>query len=204
MRCLLLLWLHIVASVDRFRIDRNSIFCTELAAPDRAVWARSERGKYSGFYYNISNSVFFYSVRVINILYGPSEPGRELNTMSILTFEDCSSRHEALGPMLQWFLCNWINFIWHVAHWHVIQGHVPANYKAVTTQMTEEIFVSTFIIGKRTLGGKIIRISITIKKREGVRVSPMYLWLCTYRDSVNRPVIDAGESAGEREALTWQ
>ena len=90
----MLLRLHIVAGVDRFRIDRNSIFCTELAAPDRAVWA-SERGKYSGFYYNISNSVFFYSVGVINILYGPSEPERELNTMSILTFEDCSSRHEA-------------------------------------------------------------------------------------------------------------
>ena len=82
---------------------------------------------------------------------------------------------------------------------------MPANYKAVTTQMTEEIFVSTFIIGKRT-GENNIRIAITIKKRSAqrVRVSPMYLRLCTYRDSVNRPVIDAGESAVEREALTWQ
>lgn len=32
----------------------------------------------------------------------------------------------------------------------------------------------------------------------------VYLWLWTYRDSVNRPVIDAGESTVEREALTWQ
>ena len=54
---------HIAAGVDRFRIDRNSIFCTELHLT-RRVWA----GKYSGFYYNISNSVFFYSVSVINIL----------------------------------------------------------------------------------------------------------------------------------------
>mgnify|MGYP001181910298 CR=1 FL=1 len=83
---------------------------------------------------------------------------------------------------------------------------MPANYKAVTTQMTEEIFVSTFIIGKRTFGENNIRIAITIKKRsaQGVRVSPMYLRLCIYRDSVNRPVIDAGESADEREALNWQ
>ena len=176
----MLLRLHIVAGVDRFRIDRNSIFCTELAAPDRAVWA-SERGKYSGFYYNISNSVFFYSVRVINILYGPSEPGRELNTMSILTFEDCSSRHEALSPMLQWFLCNGINFIWHVAHWHVIQRHVPANYKAVTTQMTEEIFVSTFIIGKR-IGGNKIRIT----KKKWVQWN---LWLWGWESVVSATLV---------------
>ena len=135
---------HIVAGVDRFRIDRNSIFCTALHLTGR-VWA----AKYSGFYYNISNSVFFYSVSVINILYGPSESEERLNTMSILTFEDCSSGAGWL--MLQWFrLRNGINFIRHVAHWHVIQRHVPANYIAVTTKMTEEIFVSTFIIGKRT------------------------------------------------------
>ena len=48
----------------------------------------------------------------------------------------------------------------------MIQRHVPANYKAVTTQMTEEIFVSTFIIGKRT-GGNKIRLAITIKKCTG-------------------------------------
>ena len=127
--------------------DWQELDILHRAAPDRAsrVWA----AKYSGFYYNISNSVFFYSVSVINILYGPSGSEERLNTMSILTFEDCSSGAGWL--MLQWFrLRNGINFIRHVALWHVIQRHVPANYKAVTTQMTEEIFVSTFIIGKRT------------------------------------------------------
>ena len=56
--------LHIVAGVDRFRIDRNSIFCTELH------WTGCSLSEQNipGFYYNISNSVFFYSVLVINIL----------------------------------------------------------------------------------------------------------------------------------------
>ena len=192
--------------------DWQKLDILHRAAPDRAeaVWA-IERAKYSGFYYNISNSVFFYSVSVINILYRLSGSEERLNTMSILTFEDCSSGSGRL--MLQWFrLRNGINFIRHVAHWHVIQRHVPANYKAVTTQMTEEIFVSTFIIGKRTAAARGNNIRIAIKKRvesaEGGESQSqnvyMYLWLWTYRDSVNRPVIDAGESTVEREALTWQ
>ena len=136
-----ILWLVLTDS----GLTGTRYFAPRCTWPGEPVWA----AKYSGFYYNISNSVFFYSVSVINILYGPSESEERLNTMSILTFEDCSSGAGWL--MLQWFrLRNGINFIRHVAHWHVIQRHVPANYIAVTTKMTEEIFVSTFIIGKRT------------------------------------------------------
>ena len=53
----------------------------------------------------------------------------------------------------------------------MIQRHVPPNYKAVTTQMTEEIFVSTFIIGKRTAAarGKNIAIKKRVMSAEGVR-----------------------------------
>ena len=133
--------------------DWQKLDILHRAAPDRAeaVWA-IERAKYSGFYYNISNCVFFYSVRVINILYGPSEGSIQCQYWLLRI-----AAHVTVRLMLQWFLCNGINFIWHVAHWHVIQRHVPPNYKAVTTQMTEEIFVSTFIIGKRTAAaGEII------------------------------------------------